>query len=102
MNVYVAKSHLVVVHLPGDVLQGVQDRVELVDDELGSCEEEGNQEDEQVCHQLLQVHPLPLVREVLPDYIIWRRGVPVREFFENVCAQKCLPDSPFIRSYGNL
>ena len=78
MNVYVAKSHLVVVHLPGDVLQGVQDRVELVDDELGSCEEEGNQEDEQVCHQLLQVHPLPLVREVLPDYIIWRWGVPVK------------------------
>ena len=102
MNAYVAKSHLVVVHLPGDVLQGVQDRVQLVDDELGSCEEEGDQEDEQVRHQLLQVHPLPLVREVLPDYIIWRWGVPVRAFFENVCAQNCLPDSPLIRSYGNL
>ena len=102
MNAYFAKSHLVVVHLAGDVLQGVQDRVQLVDDELGSCEEEGDQEDEQVRHQLLQVHPLPLVREVLPDYIIWRWGVPVRVYVEDVCAQKCLPDSPFIRSYGNL
>ena len=49
-----------------------------MDDELRCGEEECHDEDEQVGHQLLQVHPLPLVREVLPDDVIRRWSIPVK------------------------
>ena len=48
-----------------------------MDDELRCGEEERHDEDEEVGHQLLQVHPLPLVREVFPNDVIRRRCVPV-------------------------
>ena len=48
-----------------------------MDDELRCGEEECHDEDEQVGHQLLQVHPLPLVREVFPNDVIRRWSIPV-------------------------
>ena len=50
-----------------------------MDNELRCGEEESDDEDEQVGHQLLQVHPLPLVREVFPNDVIWRWRVPVHD-----------------------
>ena len=50
-----------------------------MDDELRCGEEERHDEDEEVGHQLLQVHPLPLVREVFPNDVIRRWRVPVND-----------------------
>ena len=47
-----------------------------MDDELRCGEEERHDEDEEVGHQLLQVHPLPLVREVFPNDVVRRWRVP--------------------------
>ena len=68
--------YLIPVHFPSDILQSIQDWVKLVDDELRCGEEERHDEDEEVGHQLLQVHPLPLVREVFPNDVVRRWRVP--------------------------
>ena len=68
--------YLIPVHFPSDILQSIQDWVKLVDDELRCGEEECHDEDEEVGHQLLQVHPLPLVRKVFPNDVVRRWRVP--------------------------
>jgi hypothetical protein len=43
---------------PGEILQNVEDGVEMVDDELGRRQEEGDQEDDKIREDLLYQEPL--------------------------------------------
>jgi hypothetical protein len=43
---------------PGEILENVEDGVEMVDDELGRRQEEGNQEDDKIREDLLYQQPL--------------------------------------------
>lgn len=58
------------------VFESVHDWIKLVDHELWGGEEEGNNENEEVCHNFLCHHPVLLLRDILPDYVVWRWGIP--------------------------